>query len=50
MPLYDLTFASIGRNFIAPNATIVGDVILGHEVTIWHGTVIRGDMNAVKYF
>ena len=28
----------------------LGEVFLGNEVSIWHGTVIRGDINAVMYF
>lgn len=31
------------KNFIAENATIVGDVTLGKEVTIWFNSVLRGD-------
>lgn len=29
--------------YIAPNATVVGDVELGENVNIWYGAVIRGD-------
>ncbi|MFQ5575663.1 MAG: gamma carbonic anhydrase family protein [Anaerolineae bacterium] len=29
--------------FIAPNATIIGDVTIGPEANIWFGVVIRGD-------
>jgi len=29
--------------YIAPNATVVGDVTLGEEVSIWYGAVLRGD-------
>ena len=29
--------------YIAPNATVVGDVILGENVNIWYGAVLRGD-------
>lgn len=33
-----------GENvFIAPTATVVGDVVLGDDVGIWFGAVIRGD-------
>ena len=28
---------------IAPNATVVGDVILGKDVSVWYGAVLRGD-------
>lgn len=29
--------------YIAPNVTVVGDVVLGEEVSIWYGAVLRGD-------
>ena len=34
--------------FIAPNATIVGDVILGEECSVWFNAVIRGDVNSIR--
>jgi carbonic anhydrase/acetyltransferase-like protein (isoleucine patch superfamily) len=34
--------------FIAPNATIVGDVILGDDCSVWFNAVIRGDVNSVR--
>lgn len=34
--------------FIADSADIVGDVILGKEVTVWFQSVIRGDSNYVR--
>ena len=34
-------------SFIAPSATLVGEVYLGARNTIWHNVVIRGDLNAV---
>ena len=40
---------SMGRDsFIAENATIVGDVILGDECTVWFNAVIRGDVNSIR--
>lgn len=30
-------------NYIAPNATVVGNVHLGDEVSVWYGAVLRGD-------
>ena len=37
-----------GENcFIAPNATIVGQVVMGNECSIWFNTVIRGDVNSI---
>ena len=34
--------------FIAPNATIVGDVITGDDCSIWFNAVIRGDVNYIR--
>jgi carbonic anhydrase/acetyltransferase-like protein (isoleucine patch superfamily) len=34
--------------FIAPNATIVGDVIMGDECSVWFNAVLRGDVNAIR--
>lgn len=34
--------------FIAPNATVVGDVVMGSECSIWFNAVIRGDVNAIR--
>ena len=34
--------------FIAENATIVGDVIIGNQSSIWFSAVIRGDVNSIK--
>ncbi len=39
---------SFGENcFIAPNATIVGTVVMGNDCSIWFNAVIRGDVNAI---
>ena len=35
------------NNFIAENATIVGDVTLGDNCSVWFNAVIRGDVNAI---
>ncbi|MDR2869405.1 MAG: gamma carbonic anhydrase family protein [Deferribacteraceae bacterium] len=34
--------------YIAPNATVLGDVSLGDDVSIWHSAVLRGDVNFIK--
>ena len=36
-----------GQVFIAPNATVLGDVTIGHEVSIWYGAVIRADKDRI---
>ena len=38
-----------GQNcFFADNATIIGDVIMGEDCTIWFNTVLRGDVNSIR--
>ncbi|MGD8845397.1 MAG: gamma carbonic anhydrase family protein [Desulfobacteraceae bacterium] len=40
---------SIAANaFIAPTATIIGDVEIGEGASIWYGTVLRGDLAAIR--
>lgn len=34
--------------FLADNAAIIGDVIMGDECSIWFGTVLRGDVNSIR--
>ncbi|MET3113096.1 carbonic anhydrase/acetyltransferase-like protein (isoleucine patch superfamily) [Pedobacter sp. CG_S7] len=36
-----------GNCFIAPNATIVGDVTMGSNCSVWFNAVIRGDVNTI---
>ena len=39
----------IGENcFIAPNATIVGEVSMGADCSIWFNAVLRGDVHYIK--
>lgn len=38
-----------GNNlYLAPNATIVGDVVMGDDCSIWFNAVIRGDVNSIR--
>ena len=38
----------IGKNaWLAPNATLVGDVQMGDDCTVWFNAVIRGDVNSI---
>ncbi len=40
---------SIGENsFIAENAVIIGDTVIGDNCSIWYGAVIRGDVNLIR--
>ena len=36
------------RVFVAPTATVLGDVSLGDDVSIWFNCVLRGDVNAIS--
>jgi carbonic anhydrase/acetyltransferase-like protein (isoleucine patch superfamily) len=39
----------MGNNcFIAPNATIVGDVVMGDDCSVWFNAVVRGDVNKIR--
>ena len=39
----------LGKNvYISENATVIGEVMLGNEVNIWFGAVVRGDMHYIK--
>jgi carbonic anhydrase/acetyltransferase-like protein (isoleucine patch superfamily) len=34
--------------FLAPNATVVGDVVTGSDCSIWFNAVVRGDVNSIR--
>ncbi len=34
--------------FIAENATVVGDVIMGEGCSVWFNAVVRGDVNSIR--
>lgn len=34
--------------FLAANAVIVGDVVIGNDCSIWFSTVLRGDVNSIR--
>jgi carbonic anhydrase/acetyltransferase-like protein (isoleucine patch superfamily) len=53
MPIYALnaigpTLPPPGRFWIAPNAEIIGRVIVGEDCGIWFGAVLRGDNEAIN--
>jgi len=33
--------------FVAPGATLVGDVTLGESASVWYGAILRGDLNRI---
>ena len=36
------------RVFVDPAATVIGDVVIGDDSSVWPGTVIRGDVNHIR--
>lgn len=39
----------IGQNcYLAENASIIGDVVLGEGCSVWFNTVLRGDVNSIR--
>lgn len=34
--------------FLAENATIIGDTVVGDECSIWFNAVLRGDVNSIR--
>ncbi|MBS1620110.1 MAG: gamma carbonic anhydrase family protein [Bacteroidetes bacterium] len=34
--------------FLAPNSTVVGDVIMGNDCSLWFNAVVRGDVNFIR--
>lgn len=33
--------------FVAPNSTVIGDVVLGESSTVWYNAVLRGDIDSI---
>ena len=39
----------MGKNcYLSENATIIGDVIMGDDCSIWFNAVLRGDVNSIR--
>lgn len=34
--------------FLADNATVVGDVVMGRDCSVWFNAVLRGDVNSIR--
>lgn len=34
--------------YVAPNCTIVGDVTMGNECSVWFNAIVRGDVHFIK--
>ncbi len=46
---YRGTVPTVGaRVYVDAAATVIGDVVLGDDVSIWPGTIVRGDVNFIR--
>ena len=43
IPFRGKTPQDCGAAFVAPNATVLGDVVLEKGSSVWYGAVLRGD-------
>jgi carbonic anhydrase/acetyltransferase-like protein (isoleucine patch superfamily) len=48
LPVHNI-LPKIGTSvFLAPNATVVGDVVIGDHCSVWFNAVIRGDVHSIR--
>ena len=47
LPIYDQV-PKAQEAWVAPNATLVGDVFVSKYATVWYGAVVRAEMNPVR--
>ena len=47
-PYRDILPVVGARAYVDPAATVIGDVVLGEDASLWPGTVVRGDVNFVR--
>jgi carbonic anhydrase/acetyltransferase-like protein (isoleucine patch superfamily) len=52
MPLYEIdglkpTVPANGHFWVAPGVQVIGDVRIGEDVSIWFGSVLRGDNDSI---
>src|SRR3546814_15566723 len=56
MPRSDISIISVNGNtpqidpsaFIAPGCRIIGDVVIGPDVSIWYNCVLRADVSHIR--
>jgi carbonic anhydrase/acetyltransferase-like protein (isoleucine patch superfamily) len=51
MPIYEYCGVRpvMGKDvYVAPNATLIGDVHMGDQSSLWFGTVVRGDVFPIR--
>lgn len=47
-PYRDISPTLGARAYVDPAACVIGDVVLGDDVSIWPGTIVRGDVNFIR--
>lgn len=47
MPVFDRVPAVEGA-FVAPSASVIGDVVLSPGASVWYGAIVRADVNSVR--
>lgn len=48
MPIYGKHPFIEEGTYVAPNASVIGDVDVGEKSAVWYGAVLRGDINSIK--
>lgn len=48
LPVHGISPAWGEGCFLAENATVVGDVVMGKECSVWFQAVVRGDVNIIR--
>jgi len=53
MPLYEFEGAAVetpanGRSYVAPNAQLIGKIVLEEDASVWFGAVLRGDIEPIR--
>lgn len=48
IPVRGFTPAIGDGTFLAENATVIGDTVVGKDCSIWFNTVLRGDVNSIS--
>ena len=48
MNIYDLVPRVFNQTFLAPNSTLIGEVVVGANSSVWYGASLRGDNAAVR--
>src|SRR5690348_12590551 len=48
LPFHGRTPRIAASAFVAPTATVIGDVTIGEEASVWFGAVLRGDVGRIE--